>query len=143
MSESESTVTLELLKRQLADAKRDAPLKSGGGGGTSSGMDNERLAKLEGAFDGLRHNQTVMFSVIGVVAALLLALGTYTLSKLDTLNSRIAELPGKISADFRDINRTLSEAITASKGPSVVVIPGNVTATGAPPPPQQPEQKAQ
>lgn len=121
-------------------------LKMGDGDGTSEDMDKERLARLEGGFDGLRSNQAILMTAIAFVSAALLGIGSYTLIQINALNShfsgvetritglegRVNELPGRISAELRDINRTLSDAITASKQtpPQVILLP-----TPAPAPP--------
>jgi hypothetical protein len=106
-------------------SSRDGSLKVDDGGGTFEGMDKERLARLEGAFDGVRSNQTILMSAVGLVSALLIGLASFTVVQNVGINARISELPGKINSDFRDITKTLSEAITASKqqAPQVVLLP--------------------
>lgn len=111
---------LRLIRNQNAEA-----LKSGDGGSTFDDMSNERLAKLEGVVEGLRHVQSVTLTLVGLIVALVIAFGTYTANRLDAINGRVAELPGKISSDLRDITKTLSEAITAAKQtpPQVILLP--------------------
>jgi hypothetical protein len=97
---------------------------------------NDRLSRLEGEFNGLRSNQAILMTAIGLVSAILLALGSYALVQLNTINGRVNELPGRISTELRDMNRTLADAITASKQapPQVILLP-------APSPLTPPEQK--
>jgi outer membrane murein-binding lipoprotein Lpp len=65
------------------------------------------LGKLEGLVEGLKTNQTITFSAIAVLAAVLLALTSWTLFRVDALSGRIADvnakvdqLPSRISADL-------------------------------------------
>ena len=85
----------------------------------------QRLSRMEGALEGLKHNQTITFSAVALVSAIVIAVSSYSLVKIGTLEARVSELPGKISAELRDINNTLAQAITASKQtpPQVIVIP--------------------
>ena len=97
-----------------------------GGPGSGTGTDDGRIGRLEGAVDGLRHNQSILLGAIGLVLTVVIGFSVYGLNRLDQLNSRVTELPGKISSDIRDITKTLSEAITASKQapPQVILLPG-------------------
>jgi hypothetical protein len=88
----------------------------------------ERLAKLEGSFDGLkiaieglRHSQNMTLTAVLGVGVILAAIGIYVLQCIDALPT-----------EFERLNQTLSSAITASKQqqPQVILIPT--------PPPQQP-----
>src|SRR4051812_47905939 len=57
--------------------------------------------------------------------------------KLARLHERVTELPGKLSQNLLDVNRTLSEAITAARQQpaQVILIPApTVTQTPQPPP---------
>ena len=85
----------------------------------------QRLSRMEGALDGLKHNQTITFAAVALVSAIVIGVSSYSLIKIGTLEARVAELPGRISAELRDINSTLSQAITASKQtpPQVILIP--------------------
>lgn len=98
-------------------------LKHGDGDGTLGDM-KDRLAKLEGAFDGLRSNQAILMSAIGIVSALLIGLASFTILQNVGLNARVSELPGRINSDLRDITRTLADAITAAKQqpPQVILL---------------------
>jgi hypothetical protein len=46
-------------------------------------------------------------------------------AKVSVLSDRMTELPSRISADLRDITRTLAESITAARQtlPQVIVVP--------------------
>jgi hypothetical protein len=77
---------------------------------------SERLAKLEAAVEALRHGHDILLGVMaigfGLVVTLMVAFGTYTLSRIDSL-------PG----DFARTNQLLSSAITAAKQqPSQVIV---------------------
>jgi hypothetical protein len=95
---------------------RSPPERMSDNGGEPPDM-NERLNRLEiavaelrGAIDGLRHGQNVALAVM----ALIVAIGLYALTRIDSL-----------PADFERMNQTLSAAITASKQspPQVILIP--------------------
>lgn len=88
-------------------------------------MLRERLSRLEGVIDGLKHVQTQMLVAIGIVAAFVVGFGFYTLTRIDSLSDRISAMPAQISTDLRDITKTLAESITAAKQqPShIIVIP--------------------
>jgi hypothetical protein len=75
-----------------------------------SGSMAERVAKLESAIDGIRQGQNLMLVGIGLIVALMI----YELTRIDSLPS-----------EFRDMNRTLSSAITAAQGrpPQVILVP--------------------
>jgi hypothetical protein len=121
-----SNVSTELLRKRLQAVTKEAEtLKSGGGGGTSGDMDQERLSRLEGSFEGLRSNQTLLMSAVGLVSALLIGLASYTVIQVSAVNNRLSELPGKISSDLRDLSGVISQAVTASKQtpPQVILMP--------------------
>ena len=132
-------IDTRILEEQLAKAKAanewaahgaaaEGMQLAGGNGGRYIPDMGERLAKLEGAFEGLksaieglRHSQNMMLGATLAGFGLLIAIGLYTLNRIDLL-------PG----EFQAINRTLSEAISAAKQtpPQVILIPA--------PAPQQP-----
>jgi outer membrane murein-binding lipoprotein Lpp len=133
-------VSVEFLERQLAqlkgeagESKMAAPQTGGPGSGSNSGPEVDRVGKLEGAVDGLRHNQSMLLGAVGLVLTVLVGVSVYGLNRLDQINTRVTELPSKISSDFRDITKTLAEVITAAKQqqPQVILMPA----------PQQPEPK--
>lgn len=106
------------------------PLNNGGADGTLDDM-TERLAKLEGQFEGHKLVQTITMSVIAIVAAIVIASTVY-------LMTQVNQLPGKISADLRDLNQTMLQAVTASKQqvPQVILMPApTIDMKAAPTPP--------
>src|ERR1700736_4213995 len=95
-------------------------LASGGNGGQITDM-NMRLSKLEGAFgeavQGLRHGQNVVLASQAVVVATVIGLaasmivfGIYFLQRLDSISDRVNALPSQISAELRDVTKTLAES---------------------------------
>jgi hypothetical protein len=134
---------------------RSVPLESAGplntsGSGTGGEWTNDmtqRVSRMEGALDGLKHNQTITFGAIAMVSTILVAVSSYTFLRVDALSARIStlevrvnELPGKIAAELRDLNNTLAQAITAAKQapPQVIVIPVPAPANVPSQPPQTP-----
>jgi hypothetical protein len=98
---------------------------SNDGEGPPGSMENERLAKLEGAVEGFRATQSVLLGAIGLVLTVVIGFGIYSLNRLDALNARVNDLPGKISSDLRDLTGVLSQAITAARQtpPQVIILP--------------------
>ena len=91
-----------------------------------------RLSKLEVALDGMRHAQNLTLGGVAGVGAAILAVGgvivalmIYGFTRTDQLADRIAAVPGQIASENRDIVKTLSDAITATKQqmPQVVLLP--------------------
>jgi outer membrane murein-binding lipoprotein Lpp len=124
--------SLELLKRRNLTSAEDGMLNYGSSGGGGSGHDGERLASIEGIVDGLKHVQSQLLVTIGVVSAVLIAVGLYTIAKVEQssdrverLTERVNELPSKMSADLRDLTRVLAESINAAKQtpPQIIVVP--------------------
>src|SRR5437879_2516708 len=105
-------------------------------------MPDDRVGKLEGAMDGLRHNQSILIGAVGLVLTVLIGFGFFAMNRLDQLNSRLNEIPGKINSDIRDLTKTLSEAITASKQqqPQVILLPAPVPAPAPQPSPAPPSK---
>ena len=85
----------------------------------------ERLARLEEAVSGVKDRMTLMTVVIGFMLTILLALGAYSLNRMDRLEDKIDELPGKINASVQTLTQTLATAITATKQqqPQVILMP--------------------
>ncbi len=107
---------------------------SGPAGPSDTDVMKERLARLEGAFeglklaiDGLRHSQNMTLTAVMGVGVILAGIGIYILQRVDAL-------PG----EFEHMNQTLSAAITAAKQapPEVILMPAPQTL----PPQQQKEQ---
>lgn len=63
--------------------------------GDGLGMVEGRLARLEGFVEGLRTSQTITFSAVALVGAMLLALGSWTVIRIHGLAGR---LDGKIDS---------------------------------------------
>lgn len=87
----------------------------------------ERLAKLEGAFDGVktsiegvRHAQNITIGTLSIGFGLVIAFMFYLLNRIDNL-----------PAEFERLNTTLSNAITATKQAPTQVI---MVPTPLPPP---------
>jgi hypothetical protein len=137
-------VSTEFLRRRLADLEQSSPqsvsVQYGGGNGPQLQMSDERIGRLEGAMEGLKHSQNVMLGAIGLLVAIVVGLGVYGITRLDQLSDRVNSLPGQIGAELRDITRTLAESITAAKQqpPQVILLPAVPQQTPTPP---QPEKK--
>jgi hypothetical protein len=143
-----SNINLDLLKKQNAELLRQVEESKRGGGGSGSHRPpmtppDERIGKIEGQIEGLKHGQNLHLAAlagsfatvlvaVGIVFAILLSLW----NKVDQQGDQIVQLPSKISSDLRDITRTLAEAITASKqAPTqVIMVPAPV------PPPMPPSR---
>ena len=140
----EENISLGLLQKQLADRddiikKISATLHADGGGGPHMpGLDNlgERLAKLEGLFGGIKQVQEITLVAVGLLATFVVQFGVYELQKIDLLNDKVNDLPGKISTELRGITNTLAEAITAAKQqpPQVILVPAPQPPSPQPPP---------
>jgi hypothetical protein len=114
-----------------ANRPRDSVAGAGNDGGSYMSDMSERLAKLEGAFDGvkmscegLRHGQNMTMGLLGVGFAVVIFFMGYLLTRIDNLPT-----------EFERLNQTLSAAITASKQqmPQVILVPAPSV-----PAPQQP-----
>ena len=85
----------------------------------------QRLGKVEGEIGGLKHGQNMILWGLGIVATLLIVIvasvvgvGIYGLQRIDKVGDRITlfnekvnELPGKVSADLRNITKTFGDVI--------------------------------
>jgi hypothetical protein len=88
-------------------------------------MPDERIGRLEGAIDGLRHAQNLTIGAVGILGAFIaiftavvIGLGVYELQRIDQLNDKVSALPGQISAELRDLTKTLAATITAARQPA-------------------------
>lgn len=117
---------MEFLKKQnatLQDEVRSARRSSGNGDGPHiPTMDNERIGRIEGEISGLKHSQTMLLGLVGLVVALVIGFGVYTLQridaagdKLDAVNEKVIALPQQISSELRDLTKTLADVIIATK----------------------------
>jgi outer membrane murein-binding lipoprotein Lpp len=146
---------LTFLRQQNADfLKQIEATRRGGGGGDGphmTEMNVERIGRVEGEISGLKHGQNMTLGGLGLVIALLtvvvgsiVVFGIYELQRIDqvgdritALNDKVNELPGKISAELRDITKTLAEVITATKQ-SQQPLPQTPPQTPQPQPPSPP-----
>ncbi|QNQ39380.1 hypothetical protein [Brucella intermedia] len=111
-------------------------LKGGGGSGTLDGMNitdiNNRLHRIEGGWHIFQWASAIVAAAFGVGLGVIVSfqLGTQSdvkdvSQRVDALSTQIETLPSRISSNLMEINRTLSEAITASKNqaPQVILVP--------------------
>ena len=119
---------------------------TGGGDNPEMPDGSYALGRLEGLVEGLKTNQTITFSAIAVLAAVLLALTSWTLFRVEALsgrvdalsgrvdalsdriadvNAKVDQLPSKISSDLLAIAGALSQAITAARQqpPQIILMP--------------------
>lgn len=92
----------------------------------------ERIARLEASQAGFWMTLTVVSATLLGGMALLYTAVLDVKDEVDGLGNRfgvletqVEALPGRISAELREVNRTLSEAITAARSseqPQVIVI---------------------
>jgi hypothetical protein len=144
MAGDDNPPSVALLQHQLAEktAALDAAAATSRGGDDGQGPNmnafGERLAKLEGAFEGMRQLQTVTFVVLAALTTVVIGLVGYNLKRTDDLSEKLSSLPKQISTELRDLTTTLSGAITASKQtpPQVILLPAP-----APQPPPEPKPK--
>jgi hypothetical protein len=142
-------INLDLLTKRIADLKSEndeliasaaSPvLKSGGPGGTSGGMDEGRLTKLEGIFDGFRTVPQLAVTALGIAMGALAIVVTIAIFQFNSLGGRIADLTDKVDAiprqlteEFRAMRAesaaqtsAIAQSITAARQmqPQVVVVP--------------------
>jgi hypothetical protein len=100
-------------------------------GGPPENM-STRIARLETALDGVKRAQDFTLAAVVAVGTILGAFMIYVVSRVEQVNERsnqivdrVNDVPGKISTDIRDITKTLSDAITATKqqAPQVILVP--------------------
>ena len=112
------------------------------GGDDHMSIMKERLAKLEGAQDGLKQSQIILLGAAGMVSAILIGLGIFMIQKtgdlsktIDTkassLSAKVDNLPVQINEHIQALTQTLSTAITASKQqpPQVILMQAPATPT--------------
>lgn len=116
------------------------------GGGSPPIIDMERLIKLETAVEnlrtamaGLHHSQNLTIGAVAGFGGIIVALMIYTFTRVDQLSHDINAVPEKVAIENREIVRTLSSAITATRqqAPQVILMPAvPPPATGAQAPSQ-------
>lgn len=133
------------LKGGTKDGGSSTLLPPGGGGGTYDGMD--RIAPLEARMANLEGEVREQFrwtigTVLGsslALLALMVALFLYTVGRLDTVQEQVSALPDQINRNLLELNRTLSDSITAARAnqppatPIIIQVPAQQPA----PTPQQ------
>lgn len=115
----------EVQRQVIADRKASA-LSGSGTDGTYPDMES-RVSKLEGQQEGLKQSQNILVMAVGAVSAILIALGVYTVTRLDSLSTQVDALPDQISAKLSALNTTFAQELTAiragSQPPTVIVVP--------------------
>ena len=127
-----SQINQELGRVVQLRANAPHPTQTGDDGGGPHMIDMERVSRIEGEIDGLKHGHNMLLGGLGLVGAIIvvlvsigLGIGVYELQRLDQLSERVNALPGQISSDLRDITKTLAESITSAKQqpPQVIIMP--------------------
>jgi hypothetical protein len=111
-------------------------------------MENERLARLEGAYDSLKVVRPMTLTVVSIfLAALVFVLGiviTQQLElskKVDAIGPRITEEAARTRQEMVGITNAIANSITATRQaqppapPQVVIIPPGTTPQPTPPKP--------
>src|SRR5262245_52482508 len=88
---------------------------SGEGGDPHMNAMSERLTRLEARFEGIKQMLDLTVLSVGAIGAVLIALTIYALIRIDSVADRVNKIPSEISADLRDLTKTLAESITAAK----------------------------
>lgn len=97
---------------------------------------DERIARLEGAHDGVKQSQNILvMSVMGLaalvvaVAAIVVTLQIQTKSEVGAVAAKVDALPESIGSAVRESNRAFSDALgaaiqaTRQQAPAVIVLP--------------------
>lgn len=118
-----------------AMAERDPNLES-----RMSGVESS-MARLEGAVEGLKHSQNIMLGVLGLAFTIGVFGGGYLLTRVDALGDAVSALPQQINSNLIELNKALSESITAARSgqqpqPNVIVVPGDWHTSSFPTPPK-------
>lgn len=137
---SEINLDLASQNNRLRDELASTSLKGGGGDGTSSGMNEGRLAKLEGFVDGFRTVPQLAVTVFGIVMGALAIVVTVGIFQLNDLSGRIKDVGTKVDA----IPRQLSEEFRAMRAETALqtsAIANSITAVRQMQPNQNPSQQ--
>lgn len=103
---------------------------------------HERITKVEGAIDGLKHTQNIVWGGVVGVAGLMLAAAAIVVTLQFYVLSEVNGITDKIAAEFRSMRAeqsaqtsAIANSITATKqqAPQVILVP----APQVQPPPQQ------
>jgi hypothetical protein len=111
--------------RRLGPRADNPAAADGGDDGEVPPDMNMRLTKLEATVDGLKRVQDFTLVAVLGVGAIIVTFSVYGLQRFDQLSEKVNDMPNKISAELRDITKTLATSITASKQqvPQVILIP--------------------
>lgn len=129
------TVELDLLRNQNAKLRDDLSKTTGSGGGADGGNNGphlsqalERVSRLEGEFGSIKFACALVTTALVACIAFLGVQAIRLDNHVTGISDQVAVLPEKINANLRDLTRTLSEAITASKqtAPQVILLPAPV-----------------
>src|SRR5205807_6507732 len=118
-----------------------ADLVAAGSGSHDPGMD-ERLAKLEGAYDALKVVRPMTLAVISIfLVALVFVLGFFA-TQLNSLNSKIDSLPQRLTEEFRAMRSEMAAQTSAIANSITAARQTQQPAPSPPlsPPPPQPPQ---
>jgi outer membrane murein-binding lipoprotein Lpp len=139
MANSQDNVSLDLLRRQLdrisdsLNANEEVLSQHGGGDGRPPMANTDgRIGRLEAAMEGLKHSQNLLAVAVLGVGAILVALGIYSLQRIDTISDRVSALPSQVGSELRDLTKTLADVIIAAK---------QTQPTTAPPIPPTPQKR--
>jgi len=112
-------------------------LADAGSGSHDPPMTEERLAKLEGAYDTLKVVRPMTLAVISIFLAALVFVLEFFATQLNSLNGKIDALPQRLTEEFR--------AMRAEMAAQTSAIANSITATRQiqqPTPSPQPETQA-
>jgi len=122
--------------------------QAGGGGLPPPGINlGERLARLEAAIEGLRHSQNLtigaMATVGGILAAIIIGLGVYSLQRIDQTEESIAREAAATRQELVGVITAIANSITAAREmrPPIVVVPAVPPSAPHPSPSSSPPGK--
>jgi predicted RND superfamily exporter protein len=130
MANSQSNVALDLLRRQLdkiedsLNANEEVLSQLGGEDGRPPMANtDERIGRIEGAIEGLKHSQNLMVVTVLGIGTILAGLGVYGLQRIDTLSDRVNALPSQINSELLNLTKTLASLIIATKENQSATVP--------------------
>ena len=102
---------------------------------------HERVARIEGASGSFLTVVSLVSALLIGAIAIVATLQVYTLGRVDKLGEQIGALPDQINKNLLEVNRTISQAITASRAgpsqPTVIVLPNTAQPSVIDPSPKQ------
>ncbi|HYD66300.1 hypothetical protein [Azospirillum sp.] len=120
------------ISRALEQRGVESGIVTGDGGGHIGGM-SDRVSKLEGAMDGVKHAQTSLLAVVSIVGgvalavvALIATLQIFTLTEIGGIEDTIREEFRALRAESAAQTSAIANAVTATKqqAPQVILVPG-------------------